>query len=122
QAMHASAWREKRAGAWPARNDLLGFGLGGVAIRLAHLHKSLALAGILALARVVGALTRRVSLAGIHTLALHFGLVSTGAADRCGGEHHRRGRGQGNTGQHFRSHSQSPLEPVERRRLYALCL
>ena len=62
---------KRRAGlsVHPARESIRTYGLGlrSVALRLGHLHESLALAGILTLAGVVGALAGRLALAGVHS-------------------------------------------------------
>src|SRR5690348_15555107 len=83
----------------------LRFGLRSVALRLCHLRPSLALAGVLTLAGIVGTLAGRVSLAGIDTFTLHLAFLGAGGAHRHRREHDRSGRGQGNTGQYSGAHS-----------------
>src|SRR5579863_5593574 len=60
----SAARRRATPGLW-LQDLLLGFGLGRVAVGLGHLEEALALAGVLSLAGVVGALTRRLTLAGV---------------------------------------------------------
>src|SRR5690349_24842343 len=83
----------------------LRFRLRSIALRLRHLHPPLALAGVLTLAGIVGALAGRVSLAGIDTFTLHLAFLGAGGAYRHRREHDRSGRGQGNTGQYSGAHS-----------------
>src|ERR1700736_3707537 len=82
------------------RNGLAGgLGLGSVALRLGHFHEALALAGVLTLAGVVGALAGRLALAGVHAFTLDLGFIgSAGSAYEGGREHHRGGGSQGNAG------------------------
>src|SRR5215469_13907981 len=88
-----------------AEASLAGLGLRGVAIRLGHLQIPLALAGVLTLAGVVGALAGRASLAGVHAFAFHLAFGGAGGGHRRRREHDRSGRGECNTGQDSGIHS-----------------
>src|SRR4029077_11246975 len=83
----------------------LRFRFRSVALRLRHFRPTLAFAGVLALAGVVGALAGRVPLARIDAFTLHFSFFGTRGAHRDRREHDRSGRGQGNTGQYSGTHS-----------------
>src|SRR6202158_1022323 len=75
------------------------------ALLLAHFQEALALAGVLALTRVAGALARRLTFARVHAGALDLG-VSTrhGGADQAGAEEHGGGGCDGHAGAVFQSH------------------
>jgi len=95
--------RSRRAPARQAvnRSGLLSrLGLGRIALRLGHLQESLPLAGVLALAGVIGALAGGLALTGVHPFALDLGIGGAGCAYERGREHHCGGGGQGNAG-HF---------------------
>src|SRR6267143_871393 len=107
----AAAPGEPRAGSVPARGrgSLLAVALhlflGRRALLLAHFQEALALAGVLALARVVGALAGRLTLAGVHAGALGLGLGTRhGGADQAGAEEHGGGVCDGQAGAVFQSH------------------
>src|SRR4029077_17238648 len=75
------------------------------ALLLAHFQEALALAGVLALTRVVGALAGRLTLAGVHAGALGLGLGTRhGGADQAGAEEHGGGGCDGQAGAVFQSH------------------
>src|SRR6266478_5792042 len=79
--------------------------LGRRALLLAHFQEALALAGVLALTRVVGALAGRLTLAGVHAGALALGLGTRhGGADQAGAEEHGGGGCDGQAGAVFQSH------------------
>src|ERR1700730_13692068 len=99
--------RRERAGA--RRGRLLAVALhllfGRRALLLAHFQEALALAGVLALARVVGALAGRLTFARVHAGALDLG-VSTrhGGADQAAAEEHGGGGCNRHAGAVFQSH------------------
>ena len=96
-----------------SRSDLLaGLGLGGVALGLAHLQEALPLAGVLALAGVIGTLASGLALAGIHPFALDLGFVGAGGAYERSREHHCGGGGQSNAGHFSAIHLSGLLELI----------
>src|SRR5882724_2133757 len=81
-ATHGPLHRANR-GPGACRRAAGGLFLGRRALLLAHFQEALALAGVLALTRVVGVLAGRLTLAGVHAGALGLGLGTRhGGADQ----------------------------------------
>src|SRR3569833_2682675 len=75
----------------------LGLGLRRVALGLGHFQEALALARVLALAVVIGALAGGLALAGVDPFAFHLRFVSgTGGRDGSHRENHRGSGGERN--------------------------
>src|SRR3569833_4178344 len=92
-AVRATAVDEHLSDRLPRFSLFLGLGLRRVALGLGHFQEALALARVLALAGVVGALAGGLALAGVDPFAFHLRFVSgTGGRD---GSHRENQRGSG---------------------------